>query len=476
MKSSSLTFRGALVALVLLLTAAPLSLRAQTGSDDLSELREQIRLLDQKLRVLERKEEIEDETAAAAPKPPVIVASPGGFSFTSADKAFDLKLRALAQFDARFFLDDGAANRDAFLLRRTRTIFTGTVANLYDFTITPELGGGTNNSTTVGLWDAFIAARFSPKLGLRFGKFPSAVGLEPGSNRHFIESPFVNALQPNRDLGAEIFGALGGGFLEYRLGVFNGAANNTTNFGGASADYADGDKTLAGRVTVVPLKNVDGIFSTVSLGLGASRGNEIGTAGANLANGLANITSHAQQAIFSYGGALFANGTHTRLSPSLEWYIGNPFSFVAEYAWEKQEIAVNAAGLTRSFKNAAWRANAGWVLTGEPATKVGVTPAQPFDLTKRTWGAFEIVARASALDLDDTLFDSVANGGAGLNRLSNVSGARAYGLGVNWYLNRNVRFLLNAEHTVFDDAKTPTAAVGAQDDELAIISRVHLSF
>ncbi len=451
-------------------------LHAQTATDDVSQLREQIRQLDQKLRVLERKQEIAAETAAAAPKPPVVVAGPGGFTFTSADKAFDLKLRALAQFDARFFVDDGAANRDAFLLRRTRTIFSGTVAGIYDFNITPELGGGTNNSTSVGLWDAFIAARFDPKLSFRFGKFPSAVGLEPGSNRHFIESPFVNTLLPNRDLGAEVFGAFSDGFLEYRVGVFNGAANNTTNFGGASADYADGDKTVAGRLTVLPLKNVDGIFSTLSLGLGASRGNERGVAGTNLSNGLSNISSNAQQAIFSYGTTLYANGTHTRISPSIEWYVGNPFSFVAEYALEKQDIAVNAAGLTRSFENSAWRANAGWVLTGEPATKAGVTPAQPFDLAKGTWGAFEVVARVSGLDLDGKFFDSVANGGAGLNRLNNATGAFAYGAGVNWYLNRNFRLLLNGEHTQFDDAKTTSAATGAQDDELAIVTRVHLAF
>src|SRR5690606_33728176 len=115
----------------------------------------------------------------------------------SADKAFELRLRALVQFDARFFLDDGAPNRDQFLLRRIRLPFTGTVSGLYDFNITPELGGGTNSSTTVALWDAYAAARFSPVFGLRFGKFPSAVGLEPGANRHFIESPFVNSLLPN---------------------------------------------------------------------------------------------------------------------------------------------------------------------------------------------------------------------------------------------------------------------------------------
>ncbi|MFT3869786.1 MAG: porin [Nibricoccus sp.] len=462
------------LALALLATGFTV-VRADQRDEEIQTLREQIRQLDQKLRVIERKQELKDEDSAAKAKTTAsVTAGAGGFAITSADKSFDLKLKALAQFDARFFLDDGAANRDAFLLRRTRLIFSGTVAGIYDFNITPELGGGTNNTTTVALWDAFIAARFSPYLGLRAGKFPSAVGLEPGSNRHFIESPFPNTLLPNRDLGVEVFGAAGGGLVEYRLGVFNGVANNTTNFGGASADYADGDKTLAGRLTVAPFKSVDGVISKLSFGLGASRGNEKGVAGTNLSNGLSNITSNSQQAIFSYGATLYANGTHTRISPSVEWYTGTPFSFVAEYALEKQDIAVNAAGLTRSFKNSAWRANVGWVLTGEEGAKAGVTPKNAFG--KDGWGAFELVARVSGLELDNKLFHAVSDDGAGLSRVTNATGAIAYGVGLNWYLNRNFRFLVNAEQTKFDDAKTPTAQPGAQDDELAIITRLHLSF
>ncbi len=466
---------GVVLTAGLLLSAFP-TLHAGSPEEEVQTLREQIRQLDQKLRVIERKQELKDEEAAAKAKTAVAAtAGAGGFAITSADKSFDLKLKALAQFDGRFFLDDGAPNRDAFLLRRVRTIFSGTVAGLYDFNITPELGGGTNSSTTVGLWDAFLAARFRPEFGVRAGKFPSAVGLEPGANRHFIESPFPNVLLPNRDLGVEVFGALGGGGFEYRLGVFNGVANNTANFGGASSDYADGDKTVAGRLTVLPLRKTEGAFSKLSFGLGASRGNERGVAGTNISNGLSNISSNSQQAIFSYGANLYANGTHTRLSPSIEWYTGTPFSFAAEYALEKQDIAVDAGGLTRSFENSAWRVTAGWVLTGEEATKSGVTPKTPF-VKDGGWGAFEVVARLSGLDLDSKLFRPVADGGAGLSRTSNATGAFAYGVGLNWYLNRNARFLVNVEQTNYDDAKTPSAQVGARDDELALISRLQLNF
>lgn len=448
-----------------------------SARSEIEELREQIRLLDQKLRVLERKQELRDEAASAAPKPPVITAATGGFGLTAADKAFDLRLRALVQFDARFFLDDGAPNRDQFLLRRVRTPFTGTVSGIYDFNITPELATGTNTTTTVALWDAFAAARFSPAFGLRVGKFPSAVGLEPGANRHFIESPFVNSLLPNRDLGVEIFGGLFGGVVDYRLGLVTGVPNNTTNFGGASPDLNDGDRTVVGRITLAPFQRLkDSSLAKVSLGIGFSRGNERGVAGANLSNGLSNLSSQAQQAIFSYGSTLYAAGSHTRISPSVEWYPGTPFSAAAEYAFERQDIAVDATGLTRTFENTAWRATAGYVLTGESATKAGVTPKTSFNPAEGTWGAFEFVARVSGLDIDSALTRPVAAGGAGLSRNNNVKSALAYGIGLTWYLNRNARFLINLENTEYEGGKTPTAAIGARDDELSLITRAQLSF
>ncbi|ACB75343.1 OprO/OprP family phosphate-selective porin [Opitutus terrae] len=450
---------------------------AASSSDEIEALREQIRQLDQKLRALERKQELRDEAAATAAKPPVVTAAASGFGFAAADKAFELRIRGLFQFDARFFLDDGAPNRDQFLLRRIRTPLTGTVAGIYEFNITPELGGGTNSSTTVALWDAFVAARFSPAFGVRFGKFPSAVGLEPGSNRHFIESPFVNSLLPNRDLGVEFFGTLTDGLIDYRLGVVVGVPNNTTNFGGASPDLNDGDRTLAGRITLHPFTQLkDSPFAKLSLGVGFSHGNEQGVAGANLSNGLSNVTSQAQQLIFNYGPTLYAAGTHTRISPSAEWYPGTPFSAVAEYAHEEQDIAVDATGLTRTFENTAWRATVGYVLTGEEATKSGVNPKTAFSVGDGGWGAFEVVARVSGLDLDSALTRPVAAGGAGLSRNNNVKSAFAYGLGLNWYLNRSARFLINLENTEYEGAKTPTAAIGARDDELVFITRAQLTF
>lgn len=479
---SRTTLRASLLAVFLF--AGLTAMAAGPEADEIKLLREQIQLLDQKLRALERRQETRDaadaaaqKATAAAPRPAAVTAAGGGFVIASAEQDYDLRLRALIQFDARFFLDDGAPNRNQFLLRRVRTPLTGTVAGIYDFNITPELGGGTNSSSSVALWDAFVSARFSPLFGIKAGKFASPVGLEPGSNRHFIESPFVNSLLPNRDLGIEFFGEFPGGVADYRIGVFNGVPNNTTSFGGAFNDRNDGDKTVEGRLTVSPLQGVaTGALAKLAVGVGFSLGHEQGVAGANLSNGLSNIGSQAQQAIFSYGSALFANGRHARLSPSVEWYPGTPFSFAAEYARDRQDISAGPAGPVRTFTNSAWRGTVGYVLTGEAATQSGVTPKAPFNFTAGTWGALEVAGRLSGLEIDGDFFQPVAAGGGGINRANNIESAFAYGLGLNWYLNRNLRLLVNGEYTEFEGGKTPTAAAGARDDELSLISRIQLSF
>src|SRR5688500_1344341 len=76
--------------------------QAQSRDDDIQALREQIRQLDQKLRILERNQELKDETAATAAKAaPKITASDGRVEIASADGANSLRLRGLVQGDFR---------------------------------------------------------------------------------------------------------------------------------------------------------------------------------------------------------------------------------------------------------------------------------------------------------------------------------------------------------------------------------------
>src|SRR5450830_341002 len=101
---------------------------------DLQALKQTIQELDQKIKILERKNEIADEDAAAAKKStPLVVAGDSGFSIKSADNQFQYNLKGLVQLDYRTFnqatLRQGATNGfDARLIRPT---FEGTLYGKY---------------------------------------------------------------------------------------------------------------------------------------------------------------------------------------------------------------------------------------------------------------------------------------------------------------------------------------------------------
>jgi len=136
-------------------------------SETIRELKTQVQELDQKLRVVERRLELERETASEKSKTtPVISAGAGGFSFRSADTNFVLKLRGYVQADSRWFIEDnGIGANDTFLLRRVRPIFEGTVFDKYDFRVMLDFGSGASSSAANNgfLQDAYLNARFLPE-------------------------------------------------------------------------------------------------------------------------------------------------------------------------------------------------------------------------------------------------------------------------------------------------------------------------
>ena len=68
-------------------------------------------------------------------------------------------------------------------------------------------------------------------------------------------------------------------------------------------------------------------------------------------------------------------------------------------------------------------------------------PSRPFSLTGDSWGAWELVARYTDTDLNWHRPASVAS----TAQLAGILGGdeRIVALGVNWYLNRNVRVMLD---------------------------------
>lgn len=465
-----------LLALVAAVATAPLT-SAFASSPTLS-AEDRAQELEQRLLILERKLEIQQADAAAEKKSlPVVSAGERGFGFKKGD--YDIKFSALAQADLRTFLDDdpvtagtSAKPQDGFLLRRVRPTISGNLGKLVGFRFTPELAGSGlgDVSGSNSVVDAYIDLKFSPKASVRVGKQKSQVGIEriqSGSALPFIERGLTTELVPNRNLGVSLFGNLANNTLNYSVGVFNGTADGREV---NSAD--DARKELEARVFYSPFKNSYSPLAGLGVGISGTYGHKKASSGntASANNTLPRYRSYGQSQFFGYETGVTADGKHTRIAPQLSFY-QNALGLVAEYVVSEQDVR-RGTGPVQNIKNDAYTVTGTYVLTGEDAAFSGVKPSSPFALGGDGWGAFEVAARVGNLDVDDAVF-----AGAAATRLADnnrfASEATHYGLGLNWYLNRNVKISTDYNETRFDGG----AAGGAdRDKEQALFTRVQLTY
>ena len=444
-----------------------------------------IQELEQKVKILERNRELDAESAAAKAKEiPKITIGDRGIGIASANGDFGLQLKGVLQVDSRRYFDDGdITGNDGFLLRRARPILQGTFYRDFDFLFVPDFGGSSPQ-----IYDAYVNYRYQPWAQLRVGKFKSPVGLEQlqsDVNTLFNERSMVTDLVPNRDIGFQLWGDIAGGLINYQAALLDGvgdARNNTINAG-----FNDSPE-FAGRVFVLPFKNTD---LTPLQGLGFGVAGSYGYVSSNNPAGLPGTTGGTlpgyatvgQQQFFAYNpvvGTVVADGNHWRLSPQAYYYCG-PLGLMAEYAISNQRVTragtLVLPALSTSLQNTAWQIAASWVLTGEDASFNGVVPQRPFDIANGQWGAFQIVGRYTALDIDDEAFPIFSN--------PNFSAASASGwsAGINWYLNRNIRLNASYTYTKFEGGGgvgvgggTVAPAIVTRQPEQVFFTRVQLSF
>jgi phosphate-selective porin OprO/OprP len=394
-----------MLGVALLALAGPLW--PQEPAQDPQDVQQRLDELEQKIRILERKDELDKEAAAEKAKTGAsAVAGRDGFSLRSADGNFQLKLRGYTHFDGRFFQgDDERPATDQFLLRRVRPIVEGTVYKIFDFRIMPDFAEG----RTV-LQDGYVEARFTPAFKLRAGKFKPPVGLErlqSATEILFVERAFPTSLVPNRDLGIQLSGDVANGTVSYALGVFNGV----TDGGNGDGDIND-SKDVAARLFFTPFAKSAGPLKNLGFGVAGSTGDQEGTLATP---GLPSFRTPGQQTFFSYR----ADGTA-----------------------------------------------AGTVLPGGEPTYKSVSPKKVFDREAHTYGAWEIAARYSELHVDEDAFPIFAN------PASAARSAKAWAVGLNWYLNKNLRWMLDYERTTFEGG----AASGDRQDESILFNRIQVSF
>jgi len=450
-----ITTAGLAAALVLAL--AP----AARGADETdAELRERVQVLEQELGLLKRRLEVKDEEAAAKAATTVQVgAGVDGFFLRTPDQKFQLKLRGYTQFDSRWFTEDENAGVDSFYFRRVRPIVEGTLFENIDFKIMPDFAG-----STVVLYDAYANLHYWNLAQLQLGKYKPPVGLErlqSATSLMFIERAFPTQLVPNRDLGVMLQGNTESQLFSYQVGAFNGVRDGG-NAENSDVDTDDG-KDVAARVFFHPF--VDSRIAPLEgLGLGFA------TTWGQEKQAPPSYKTTGGQTFFAYRGAsgttpaVREEGARLRLAPQAYWYWG-PAGLLGEYVRSNEHMKRGSSNVTAD--QVAWQASATYLLTGEAASYKGVVPLEPFQPSKGGWGAWELAARFHSIRLDDDVFPFFANPDTA------ASSAEAFAFGVNWYMSRWTKFVVNYEHTWFDGG-----APGGKnrDTEGVVLTRFQLSY
>jgi phosphate-selective porin OprO/OprP len=429
-----------------------------------AELLERIDALEKELKAIRKDTRVLEVSDEERKKEKPTAGYQDGFFVNAKDGKYKLKVGGYAQADSRWAVDDSDnPTVDAFTIRRARLDIRGTLAERFDFRIMPDFAG-----SSLVLQDAYVDHKFAPWAVLRAGKFKTPYGvdrLQSGTNLLFIERSLVDNLVPNRDLGLQLYGDFRQGEIGYQLAVLNGVVDG----GSTDADVNDA-VDLAARVFAHPFRNttIDPLRG-LGLGLAGTWGEEQGTPASPQ---LPQSRTSSRNSYFRYStdnpatasGTTVANGEHWRVSPQGYWYWG-PFGSTFEWGISSQELAKGAVRGTTD--NTAWQVRASYLLTGENADYRQITPDNPFNFGGGRWGAWEVALRYANLDVDgDTFTKGFADNTRSVSEIDSITA------GLNWYLNRNILWQLNFEHSEFSKG----VAAGDRDDENVFLTRAQFLF
>jgi phosphate-selective porin OprO/OprP len=407
---------------------------------------------------------------------PAVTLKNGRPQIATPDGKFKFALRSVVQLDAaRYSVSPLTAANDlgsGVNFRRARLGFDGTAFKDWNYALWGEFGGSGGESA--GLNQAYLEyAGLKPfgleePLRLRIGAWATPAGLEDATSNTesvFLERAAIAELVRNFATGdgRTGVGATLRGSRWYASALFSGKVVGTP----ATAEF-DQQSGYAVRVALNPIRgadydvhlgaNLQSILNPADTTAGpvSSRAVRLQERPELRVSGLRLVDTGAisSDGLTAYG--LEAGASFKNFYGAGEWY----------------KVDVNRQGVSPfdpSFSG--WYVQGAWTITGERHAWsnanggfTGIKPARPFDRSKGTWGALEVAARYSVLDLDDRAGVSGAATPAG-----GVRGGeqKVTTVGLNWHPNNTIRFLLDYQWIRTDRLN---AAGGSLDTDVDVVS------
>src|SRR5215470_11466609 len=195
-----------------------------------------------------------------------------GFWLSTNDGSTHLQVHGYVQADNRMFTANQHGEEvDAFLFRRIRPLFEGTLFNNVDFRFMPDFGQSNSQ-----IQEAFLELKTLPFAKLRVGKFKEPIGLEvlrQDRDMTFVERSLASDLVPLRYIGAQLSGSVLANTITYEAGYFDGSVDGSN---GVFTQWAPGNEAVA-RVFLHPFATSR--FKAVrqfGLGVAGSEGHQRG--------------------------------------------------------------------------------------------------------------------------------------------------------------------------------------------------------
>lgn len=425
-------------------------------------------------------------------------------TITSADGDFSAAIRALVQFDYAYYSQNasaaalpGAYGPDLSSGANFRRVYLGVQGKLFgdwSYNLNFDFGGSNGTETPGHVQSVYLQYDGLAPWAFRVGAYPPPANIEDGTSSGdtiFLERNSPSNLQrglaggDGRDavsllyLGERLFGALS----------YTGAKVQD------SAVF-DEQQAALGRVSYLFVNSPDahliaGVNGTHIFKLPdavpAGAANLGTTPGATALNSIS--LADPPELTVDSNGIRLANTGSLPANHLTQWGVeaaGNLSSFYAQAGYynfqvDRSRVAyktftsatTSATTIFQPSNNSfsAWYVQAAWTITGEPraynAGDGAFTPPKPTtSVGHGGWGAWELAARYSDLNLNSHVLDSSAlitnwtSAGAQTYTFTNaVRGGdqRIVTIGLNWYASTAIRFAFDYQWIDVNRLQTPSA-------------------
>jgi phosphate-selective porin OprO/OprP len=401
----------------------------------------------------------------------------GRFTIASPNGAFSLSLRALVQFDVGYFAQGrnppGVDLNSGTNFRRAQLGFQGTAFQDWAYNFIYDFGGnGVENRGYI--YNAYIEYDGLKPFFFRIGAYTPFEGQEDQTGSGDLFFPERAAAV---DIARNIAGApsreaasiwVQGDTYHVSLSYTGKKTTDGTSTGAAVGTF-DAQQALIGRAAYLAASTpeakwlVEGHITDVL----------------KLADPTPSTSPVATVMRLSNGPEVAVDASRTVDTGNIDAKEVREFGFetagtydrlYGQGGWFRYEIERRTAVPNPHFSG--WYAFLTYSLTGEqhpydPATASfrNLRPVNPLG-TPGGWGAWEVTARYSDIDLDFLPLAPVANGG--------IAGGKqdVWSLGLNWYPNNIIKFQLNYDNIKVDHINAPTTDISA--DAVVLRSQIAL--